>query len=68
MSIFDTSLTDHPVDNKDFQSYNIEDLPKLILGFEIKNKYDQKRLTFKKLYQPKNILHFINRSDDLEPI
>jgi len=63
------SLTTQPVDSKNYKSYNINQLPKLVLGFNIKNKYDEGRLQFKTKYQPKNILHFISKSEeeDLEP-
>jgi hypothetical protein len=64
------SLTNQPVDTAEYKSYDIDHLPKLILGFDVKNKYDQERLKFKLKYRPKNILHFICRldGDELEPL
>mgnify|MGYP003967814055 FL=1 len=64
------TLTEQPVDSKEFKSYDIGNLPKLIIGFNIKNKYDQQRLRYKTKYQPKNILHFISRHGhpELEPV
>ena len=66
-------LTEQPVETSEYRPYDIESLPKLILGFNIKNRYDQERLKFKYKYQPKNILHFICKLDDcindeLEPM
>ena len=66
-------LTEQPVATSDYTSYDVSQLPKLILGFNIKNKYDQERLKFKYKYQPKNILHFICHLEDhvchdLEPM
>ena len=65
---FNTALVDKPIDSKGFHPYDVSVLPKLIFGFILNNKYDQERLQFKKIHQPKNILHFFGNEDELESI
>lgn len=68
MPKFDTTLVEKPVTTKDFISYDIHVLPKIILGFILNNKYDQERLKLKSTYNPKNILHFVGNGSEIEPI
>ena len=66
MTIFNTSLVDKPINSKGFKPYDVSILPKLIFGFILNNRYDQERLKFKKIYSPKNILHFFGSDGELE--
>ena len=51
------SLIDRQIDSSLYTPYSDIELPKVILGFVIKNVYDQERLRIKSILQPKNILH-----------
>lgn len=59
-------LIDKPITTKDYHIYDINDLPKLFLGYRVKNKLDEKRLSIKSIYKPKLVSHFT--SDKLEPM
>lgn len=54
-----TELAEQRVNPNQFEYYDREQLPKLILGFQLSNKYDQSRFRFRKLLQPVNIAHKI---------
>ncbi len=70
--LLDVQLTETPVTLTDYKSYNLSDLPKVILGFQIKNQFDEKRLQFKPEYKAKKILHYSQspekQNQTLEPI
>jgi len=52
---------------KDYSIYNNDNLPKLFLGFSLKNKFDEKRIRIKAKYAPKRISHF-KWTSELEPM
>ena len=60
-------LIDKPVLTKDYHIYNIDQLPKVFLGINIKNKYDEARIQIKPKYKPKSISHF-KLDTELEPV
>ena len=67
--LLDVQLTETPVTLTDYKSYKLSDLPKVILGFQIRNQFDEKRLQFKPEYKTKKILHYTNNDKGcLEPI
>ena len=59
-------LIDKPITTKDYHIYDITDLPKVFLGFRVKNKLDESRLSIKNIYKPKLVAHFT--SQKLNPI
>lgn len=60
-------LIDKPVSIKDYKIYNINKLPKVILGYKIKNKFDEYRRSIKSKYKPRHISHF-RWNTQLEPV
>ena len=50
-----------------YKIYNINDLPKIILGYKIKNKFDEVRRSIKNKYKPRYISHF-RYNTQLEPV
>ncbi len=60
-----TQLFDQPATVNKYKHYSAVELPKIILGFVIKNKYDESRLKIKPLMQPKSIAHDIGDHDKL---
>ena len=62
-----TDLIDQPVSTKDYQIYNINELPRALLCIRCNNKFDQERFQIKRTYKPNLISHFEMRSQ-LEPI
>lgn len=67
MQLIDSSLTEQPVTISDYSTYELQTLPKTILGFQIKSKFDEERLHFKPEHNAKRIRHFIYATD-LEPL
>ena len=61
------SLTTEPVAVKDYTDYSPNALPRVVLGFKIKNKFDESRTVIKTKYRPKRILHF-RWTSQLEPV
>jgi hypothetical protein len=61
-----TDLVDKPVTTKNYQIYDVRELPKLFLGIKVKSKFDECRLQIKSKYAPKFISHFRLRLE-LEP-
>lgn len=61
-------LVEQDINSDDYNVYSINDLPKIVLGFNIKNKYDAKRLKIKPMLRPKNIRHFYGQDQELKPI
>ena len=61
------SLTTEPVAVKDYVDYSPNALPRVVLGFKIKNKFDESRTIIKSKYRPKRILHF-RWTSQLEPV
>ena len=66
MNLRDIDLIDKPISTKDYTIYNIDDLPKTMLGFRVKHKFDEARLKIKSKYKPKYISHF-SWTSELEP-
>ena len=63
----DITLLDTPISIKNYDIYEIENLPKLVFGFKIKNKFDEHRLKIKSKYKPRRIAHF-KSNYQLEPV
>jgi len=59
MTLLDVSLAEEPLDVDSFSYLSDEDYPFVLLGFQLKNLYDQKRLIIQKEYNPVDIIHFI---------
>jgi len=66
MSLHDLDLIDKPISTKDYHIYNINALPKIILGFKVKHKFDEHRVKIKPKYKPRYISHF-SWTRQLEP-
>ena len=61
-------LVEQDINSDSYKPYNISDLPKIILGFNIKNKYDEQRLKIREMLGPKNIRHYYGHDNTLKPI
>ena len=59
MIMLDVNLAEEPLDIDTFSYLDDKDYPLCILGFQLKNLYDQKRLVIKKKYNPIDIIHFV---------
>ena len=59
-------LIDEPITTKDYQIYDIQNLPKVFLGIKVKNKLDETRFDIKSVYKPKLVAHF-KQHTQLEP-
>lgn len=57
MNILDVNLVDEPLDVGEFAYLTDSDYPCALLGVQIKNLYDQKRLQFNTSYNPVNLIH-----------
>jgi hypothetical protein len=62
------TLVDQSIDTSLYKPYPMSAMPGLVLGFVIKNKYDQERLRLKSILQPKNIIHHYYDDGELKPI
>ncbi len=62
--MIDMSLIDTPVNTDKFKPFNKQYLPCLFLGFDIKNEYDNQRLTINKLYKPQKLLFIFEKNKD----
>jgi len=62
------TLADQPIDTSKYTSYDPCQLPKLIMGFMIKNKYDEHRFRLKSIAKPKNIMHLVGDDNMLTPV
>jgi len=60
-------LVDQPVTIKKYKIYDIQSLPKIILGLRVKNRFDESRVTIKRKYKPSLISHF-KTDKQLEPV
>lgn len=60
-------LADKPVAIGEYQSLEFSNLPRVILGFEVKNELDEKRLVIKPEFNPQKIVHYC-QTDELEPV
>lgn len=61
-----TDLIEQPVTTKNYQIYDVKELPKLFLGIKVKNKFDESRMAIKPKYKPRYVSHFRLKSE-LEP-
>jgi hypothetical protein len=59
MSLLDINLVDEPLNIDSFSYLNDEDYPVCLVGFQLKNLYDQKRLIFNKKFNSIDIIHLI---------
>lgn len=59
MNILDINLVDEPLDVGEFSYLTDTDYPCALLGVQIKNSYDQKRLQFNSSYNPVNLIHCV---------
>lgn len=59
MNLLDTDLVEQPLDIDSFSYLTDGDYPACILGFQLKNLYDQKRLIIKSKYNPIDVIHFV---------
>jgi hypothetical protein len=57
--MLDIELVNEPLDIDSFTYLNDEDYPACVLGFQLKNLYDQKRLIINKKYNPRDIIHLV---------
>lgn len=67
MELLSVALVEHPVTIGEYQTLDFNELPKVILGFEIKNQLDEKRIIIKPEFKPQRLTHFC-QTDSLEPI
>jgi hypothetical protein len=67
MEMVKIELCEVPVAIDNYQAYDERQLPKILLGFQIKNKFDENRLQIKPEYNPKRIVHF-RKFIELEPV
>jgi len=58
MVLLDSSLTEDPVNLENFKFLNSNDYPYCLVGYEIKNQYDERRLSIPSSHKPLNIAHF----------
>lgn len=65
--MIDEDLLNRPISTNKYKIYDIDCLPKLHLGFVIKNKFDETRVKIKSKYKPQYIAHF-TKSSKLEPV
>ena len=61
------NLVDDPICTKDYNIYPINTLPRILLGYRIKNKFDESRINIKPKYNPERISHF-TWGDQFEPV
>jgi len=59
MNILGLDLVDEPLDIDTFSYLDDVDYPYCVLGFQLKNLYDQKRLVFKKEFNSKDVIHLV---------
>lgn len=59
MNILGLNLVDEPLDIDTFSYLDDKDYPFVVLGFQLKNLYDQKRLVFKKEISSEDIIHLV---------
>ena len=60
MQIININTAELPADTSQFEPlHDSADYPYCLLGFQIKNSYDQLRLKFPKKYNAKNIIHLV---------
>jgi len=52
-----TKLFDQPVEKKRYTPTTSKQLPEIIMGFVMKNRYDERRLKIKTLMNPVNVVH-----------
>ena len=59
MNLLGVDLAEQPLDIDSFSYLDDKDYPLFLLGFQLKNLYDQKRLIIKKEYNPIDVIHFV---------
>lgn len=63
MNIIDINTVDKPLDPNSFDILKDNTYPYFILGFQIKNEYDQLRHSIPTKYKPADIVHFSHYPD-----
>lgn len=63
-----TKLFDQPVEEKRYTPTTATQLPEIIMGFVMKNRYDERRLKIKNLMRPVNVAHQYRNDDRLSTI
>jgi len=61
MNLLDVELVNEPLEIDSFSYLSDSEYPVIMLGFQLKNLYDQKRLLIKDKYDVQDIIHFIPR-------
>jgi hypothetical protein len=59
MTLVDVDITSEPLAIENFKSIAKNDYPFCIVGFQLKNAYDQERIRVKAKYNAEDILHFL---------
>jgi hypothetical protein len=59
MNLLGIDLVEQPLDIDCFSYLDDKDYPLVLLGFQLKNLYDQKRLIIKPEYNPIDVIHFV---------
>jgi hypothetical protein len=59
MNLLDVELVNEPLEIDSFSYLSDSDYPVIMLGFQLKNLYDQKRITVSQQYKSIDIIHFI---------
>lgn len=59
MNVLGLDLVDEPLDIDTFSYLEDTNYPYCILGFQLKNLYDQKRLVFKKELNSRDVIHLV---------
>ena len=57
MKFVDVSLTEDPVDIRQFKYFNSSEYPKIFIGMPIHHRYDQERIKISDKYISENIFH-----------
>jgi hypothetical protein len=60
MKIIDINTVDLPIDSSKFNILKDSEYPLCLLGFQIKNAYDQKRHCIPKKYKPVDVVHILH--------
>lgn len=59
MNMLDIDLVNEPLDIDSFTYLDDTDYPFCLLGFQLKNLYDQKRLIFKPQFNSRDVIHLV---------
>ena len=65
--MINSQLINEPVTTNRFKIYDIDQLPKVILGIQVKSRYDEDRIIIKPSYTPIRAAHF-RMAGSFEPV